>query len=327
VDSLPVRRVLVGGLAGALILTVGWLARVLRKTTPSRRTPVTLPNGMRIRQWQQIETDFLYNEIFGEDSVYARGGFVDFQPGAVIVDAGANIGMFTLFAALKCRGEAEIFAFEPIPTTFSVLAANATAANRGDYAAAMDAQPGASLKIHAINRGLSATREEVVFQHHPNFSVWSTQDADFARERVDRFVADVAGLIRVAPAGLSRAAVRPVVAWMGRTKKVAATLVPLSSVIEEYRLERIDILKIDVEGAEVSVLQGIAPEQWDIVRQVVLEVEHFATKDQVVEILEAHGFTTQWYASERERYEGVQSEVCMVYAGRQLGGRDTHWAE
>jgi FkbM family methyltransferase len=277
---------------------------------------VTLPNGMRIQHWQKIETDYLYKEIFGEDSVYAKGNFIDFRPGAVIVDAGANIGLFTLFAALRCRGEAEIFAFEPIPATFSVLAANAAAARRGDFAAATGAPAGASLTIHAINRGLSDTADEVIFQHHPNFTMWSTQDADFARQRLDRFVADVAGLVRFAPAALRRAAVRPVVAWMGRTTKVAATLVPLSSVIEEYRIERIDVLKLDVEGAEVAALQGIAPAHWDIVRQVVLEVEFFATKDRVIEMLEAHGFETYWYASERERYSTARSEVCMVYAWR-----------
>jgi len=283
---------------------------------PDGGTPVTLPNGMRIHQWQRIETNFLYGETFGDDPAYAKGDFIDFRPGAVIVDAGANIGMFSLFAARRCRGEAEIFAFEPIPTTFSVLAANAAAANRGDYAGAMGARPGASLTIHPINRGLSDANQEVVFQHHPNFSLWSTQDAEFARQRVDRFVADVAGMIRVLPTGIGRIFVRPVVAWMGRTKAVTATLVPLSSVIEEYRLERIDILKVDVEGAEVAVLQGITAAHWDIIRQVVLEVEHFATKDQVVEMLEARGFTTYWFASERERYGAVQSEVCMVYAWR-----------
>ncbi|EHB47695.1 methyltransferase FkbM family [Mycolicibacterium rhodesiae JS60] len=277
---------------------------------------MTLPNGIRIHHWQKIETDYLYKEIFGEDSVYAKGNLIDFRPGAVIVDAGANIGLFTLFAALRCRGEAEILAFEPIPATFSVLAANAAAAHRGDFAAAMGAPPGASLTIHAINRGLSDTADEVIFQHHPNFTMWSTQDAEFARQRLDRFVADVAGLVRFAPAALRRAAVRPVVAWMGRTRNVAATLVPLSSVIEEYRLDRIDVLKLDVEGAEVAALQGIAPAHWDIVRQVVLEVEYFATKDRVIETLEAHGFETYWYASERERYSTARSEVCMVYAWR-----------
>ncbi len=294
---------------------MGFLPVRLR-TPPSGGTPVTLPNGMRIRQWQRVETGYLYREIFGPDSVYAKDNLIDFQPGAVVVDAGANIGMFTLLAALRCRGEAEIFAFEPIPATFSVLAANAAAANRGDYAAVLGAQPGASLKIHAVNSGLSATREEVVFQHHPNYSIWSTQDVAFARQRVDRIVADVAGLVRVVPAALSRAAVRPVIAWMGRTETVAATLVPLSSVISEHRLERIDVLKVDVEGAEVAVLQGITTAQWDIVRQVVVEVEYFATKDRVVDMLEAHGFTTYWYASERERYNTERSEVCMVYAWR-----------
>ncbi len=120
--------------------------------------------------------------------------------------------MFTLFAARQCRGEAQVFAFEPIPTTFSCSRRTPPPPIGGDYAAAMNARPGASLTVHAINRGLSDSSDEVIFQYHPNFTLWSTQDADFARQRLDRFVSDVAGMIRVLPARLGRLAVRPVVA-------------------------------------------------------------------------------------------------------------------
>ena len=50
-------------------------------------TPKTLPNGMRVMQWQEFETDFLYKEIFGDDSAYTRGG-LQFGPGQTIVDCG-----------------------------------------------------------------------------------------------------------------------------------------------------------------------------------------------------------------------------------------------
>jgi hypothetical protein len=52
-------------------------------------TPYKLPNGMTISHWQELETKFLYDEIFGDKSPYNRNGHIKFAPGQTIVDAGA----------------------------------------------------------------------------------------------------------------------------------------------------------------------------------------------------------------------------------------------
>jgi hypothetical protein len=46
----------------------------------------------------------------------------------------------------------------------------------------------------------------------------------------------------------------------------------LSEVIAEYGVGRIDLLKVDVEKAELDVLNGIAGEDWPKIQQVVVEV-------------------------------------------------------
>jgi FkbM family methyltransferase len=184
--------VAVVGLLFALI--AAYVVSELSKEPPRGGTPFTLPNGMRIQHWQRSETEFLYNEIFGSESAYGdrdAANRIRFEPGATIVDAGANIGMFTLFAAQQCRGDAHIYSFEPIPTTFSVLRANAEAANRGDFATQFKPAAGARLSITPLNMGLSDARADVTFEHHPHFSVWSTQDAAFARTRLQRIKDDM----------------------------------------------------------------------------------------------------------------------------------------
>lgn len=183
---------LVGGLFVLVVaLALLFLISELRKPTPREGTPATLPNGMKIMQWQSSETTFLYEEIFGKESAYSqRGeGKVDFKPGSVIFDCGANIGMFSLYAAMRCKGEATIYSFEPIGSTYGVLAANAAAANRGDYRQVFGGH--GALKIVALNKGCSDAKAEVEFEHHPNFSVWSTQDASFAQARLDRIAEDL----------------------------------------------------------------------------------------------------------------------------------------
>lgn len=39
-----------------------------------------------------------------------------------------------------------------------------------------------------------------------------------------------------------------------------------------YCCRRVDLLKVDVERAELLVLQGIAPHHWPIIQQVTMEV-------------------------------------------------------
>jgi len=305
--------VIVIGIIIVIILLITFLLfwYELSKPPPEGGSPYRLPNGLEIQHWQAGETDFLYTEIWGSESAYSRGGLI-FRPGALILDVGANIGMFSLFAGEKCGGSARIVSFEPIPTTYSVLQANAKAANT---------RSAGSLNITAINAGLSSTPATVVFEHHPHFSVWSTSDASFAESRLKRIIDDIpraldsnpSWLVRVCfPRILARALASLVLRRkVGLTENVPVKLVTLSSVLDDLQLgeQDIDFLKIDVEGHELDVLKGIRSDHWSRVQQTALEVENFKFRDEVISILEGHGFRTSWFASERERNPGVHSEV------------------
>jgi hypothetical protein len=50
----------------------------------------------------------------------------------------------------------------------------------------------------------------------------------------------------------------------------------LSSVLDGFGVDRIDLLKIDVEGAELDVLSGISECDWPRIRQIVAEVHDVA---------------------------------------------------
>ena len=51
----------------------------------------------------------------------------------------------------------------------------------------------------------------------------------------------------------------------------ACRLRRLSDVMKEQGVERIDLLKIDVERAEEEVLGGIEDEDWEKIDQIVME--------------------------------------------------------
>lgn len=316
---------LCGLLALLILLVVAFLVVEIMKPPPTGGTPYTLPNGMRISHWQASETDFLYSEIWGAENAYgAAGGGAPliFRPGALILDAGANIGMFSLFAAARCGGHARVVSFEPIPSTFSVLAANARAAVAGEFDAVLRAGGGGGgpLVMEPQNVGLSGAPLDTHFEHHPHFTVWSTQDAAFADARLTRITEDMPRTLDGNP--------NPCVRWcfprwivralagtllrrkLGVTQRVPVRLVTLSSVIDALKLgPEIDFLKVDVEGAEVEVLKGVRDEHWGRIQQVALEVEDFAAKDVVLDMLKKRGFDTHWFPSEQRRHKEVKSEV------------------
>ena len=75
----------------------------------------------------KYEAGFIYKEIF-EDHCY-DGPTLPEAP--FIVDAGANIGLFSLYMKQKYP-QSKILAFEPAPETFDILCRNLTLHNISD---------------------------------------------------------------------------------------------------------------------------------------------------------------------------------------------------
>src|SRR5262249_49206258 len=97
-----------------------------------------------------------------------------------------------------------------------------------------------------------------------------------------------------------------------RASAVTAQLRTLSSVIAEHRLERIDLLKINVEKSELEVLQGLATSDWAKIRQMVIEVDLQESVDPIVALLEGHGFEVLVEQDPLLR----DTALCYVYAIR-----------
>lgn len=69
--------------------------------------------------------------------------------------------MFTLFAAKATNGDARIVSFEPIPSTYGVLAANCVSAAGGRYSDVFKPSPGAQPRITPLQLGLSDVAADV----------------------------------------------------------------------------------------------------------------------------------------------------------------------
>ena len=101
--------------------------------------------------------------------------------------------------------------------------------------------------------------------------------------------------------------------WYYRAQvSVQCKLRTISDLIDEQSIEQIDYLKIDTEGAELNVLNGIRAEHWPIIRQAVIEVhDGNSGLQKVIEILERNGFQ-----SIVEQPSDTLSHLRMVYASR-----------
>ena len=89
----------------------------------------------------------------------------------------------------------------------------------------------------------------------------------------------------------------------------ACELRTLSQIIDEYGLERIALLKLDIEGCERSALESIEPAHWPRIDQIVAEL-HDRRRDlaPLTQVLSTHGFTVS--------VTGDDIDCCNLYAHR-----------
>lgn len=70
-------------------------------------------------------------------------------------------------------------------------------------------------------------------------------------------------------------------------------LTALGRFIENNQIARIDLLKIDVEGAELDVINSIKPEQFSLIKQLSIEVHDIDNRvEKLVSYLQKQGYIT-----------------------------------
>lgn len=147
------------------------------------------------RIWEPYETSLLLRLL---------------RPGDVFVDVGANIGYFSVLAASVVGEQGTVFAFEPDPSNYRLLCANASL-------------NGFDSNIIAVEAALSDTAGEGrLFLSEDNLGDHQVYVGDEERSSV--------------PIELQR-----------------------GSDYLAGRLARLDLLKIDTQGSEFQVIQGLMP--------------------------------------------------------------------
>jgi amino acid adenylation domain-containing protein/FkbM family methyltransferase len=269
-----------GELRLAAYVVPGGPAAAVRRFAQMRRAPATrrlawheLPNGLTVFHLNPGETDYLYRGIFEEREYFRHG--IALPEDATVFDVGANIGLFSLLAARLSPG-ARIFAVEPLPPIAEILRANAQLHG---------------LNARVVEAGLGREEGRATFAFYPHLSLVSGRYPDREREKevVRAFVRDQ--LRADGGAGLSDAALEELLDERLAARDYPAEIRTLSSLIREHGVERIDLLKVDVQRSELEVLAGIADHDWPKIRRVVMEVQDVDGEvERIASILRGRGF-------------------------------------
>lgn len=192
------------------------------------------------------------------DRFYERYGFT-IQPDWSVIDIGAGIGEYTLYAAVA-QPRVRVFAFEPYPQSFTLmqenLQSNAVTGAQAFNEAVADATGELALDLSG--------GEPLQFQSHMNQAV------------------DV-------------------------QTSLSVRALSLADAFAMLQVESCDLLKMDCEGAEYSILFAAPPSVLELVRRIVMEYHDHTTRYQhhdLVRFLDEQGFHVETFPNPVHSYLG-----------------------
>jgi FkbM family methyltransferase len=260
-------------------------------TTPMKQ--FRCPNGLRV--WNAPEsgddTHFIYTEIF-EQHCYERHG-VTVRDGDVILDVGANVGLFALSVMERFRG-VKMVCLEPVPNIRACLERNVTESPWRNHH-----------EITILACAVGSTNGEATITYFPRAPGNSTMHLGDKRREWATIVDEItfsqlwkvnklfAFLLLLVFPWRRRVFTRFVAPVFDNIVSVRCVVRTLSDAMRQQGLEHVDLLKIDVEGAELEALEGIEEQHWPRIQQLAMEVApaHKGALTALGDRLRALGFT------------------------------------
>lgn len=165
-----------------------------------------------------------------------------------VVDIGANIGTFSIYAASSDSG-VRLYAYEPIPANYEILLKNI-------------ADNGYQSRITAFNMGVASKTEKrkIYLISSPEHSLFADAEQEDG---------------------------------------ISVDCLSLNDVIERNGISKIDLLKINAEGAEYEILYSAPRECFEKIDEIRLEYHEHETDrynvDDLLSFLEQRGYTKTYF--------------------------------
>lgn len=207
-------------------------------------TTVILRNGLQIEAPEDNTLLEMVDEIFFRE-VYNLAN-LPIETDDIVVDIGANVGVFTLFAASRMQNT--VYAFEPFPRNVEFLNRNIHInglQNVKTYCIAVGDNIGsAKLYISDISGG------HLLFDHN-------------IKGKLENYI--------------------------------EVPTITLQRIMDDNKLEHIDFLKLDCEGAEGSILMSTPTDYFKRIRKIAMEFHDNVSQlkhEEIQRLLEGVGFVT-----------------------------------
>ena len=242
------------------------------------------------------ELDLLLHELF-DTQPYTRHG-VTLTDGMCVVDLGANLGLFSLWCTTHAKN-LRILACEPVPV-LAALARTNLAQVEGHTCTVLEC-------------GVSDRTADQTVRYYPRATACSTVYGAETEGRMPKLYSDtpipLADLWSIHKGAFALGLLFwPVYPWLrrqvvGRVLRRALSrhhdyrcrFTTLSALIDTHELAQIDLLKIDVQGCEALVLDGVRDAHWPRIRAIAMEVNTFLGPQPSPDLLgrlDALGFQT-----------------------------------
>lgn len=221
---------------------------------------IDLTDGMKL--WltdkrQVAAAKYVVDEIFHQRR-YARPGY-EIRPGDVVVDVGANMGIFALWAAQQAP-QGKIVVVEPT-SVIDILQLNLE--KNGIH------------NVLPVKAAAGIDGQEWEFTHYPGFNIVNHRST-WQPKLFTRLVIKLL---------YGRHQVQPV------TERVPVK--SLERILDEHFIDRVDYFKIDCEGGEYEVFRNLSPRGFQRLDKIVMEFHEYS-RDQhhreLVKLLKDNGF-------------------------------------
>ena len=253
---------------------------------------VWLPNGLFAFERPKNSALMIYHQIF--DYFTPEIDKILMHKKITVFDVGANIGLFSMEIMRRTKGQAHVYAFEPIPETYNLLQLNL--------------QQFDPSTIHLFNCGLGQREQYITFMYRPlapgMSSYYEMFDTDakkmvlsmfYNESLASKFHADIPRFFKYLPHFINKQLISLAFylycKTIGKAIPVECQLSTISKVIGDHNVKKIDLLKIDVEKAEMDVLMGIADSDWEKINAIALEVHNIDNRqERIIKMLTQYGF-------------------------------------
>jgi FkbM family methyltransferase len=240
-----------------------------------------LSTGLVFEYIDQAESDFLYEEIFVRNSYCIQNdknfkhdiiGNIKLQDNDIVVDVGANIGLFSLFSQIQSKN-IHVYAIEPLPPILHVLERNLFNFSRS-HLGRESQSTFVIIPCGIINSSSNIARREpfFYFSTKPAESTRHLNERNTQQEILSKYIAENNDMQELFHD------VDDSEATSVDFQSYECPVCSLEHIFEHYNIPRIDLLKIDVEGDELNALLSIGSSElsWRKINQIVVGKVLFA---------------------------------------------------